>query len=86
MGQRKGMRKVAGKITIGILGERLDNLKENLFNKETGALPRLENLFNNHLKHHEKSESKRGDKAFKIFTVILQGIMSLGILYLLAMK
>ena len=74
------------KITIGVLGERLANLKENLFNEKTGALPRLENLFINHLKHHEHNESKKGDRIFKIFTVILQTAMSLGILYLLAMK
>ena len=77
---------MAEKITIGILGERLTNLKENLFNEKTGALPRLENLFTNHLKHHEHNESKKGDRIFKIFTVILQAAMSLGILYLLATK
>lgn len=47
------------KITLGILGERLNNLKESLFDKENGALPRLETLFNNHLKHHEKNETKK---------------------------
>ena len=74
------------KITIGVLGERLNNLKDSLFNSETGMLPRLELKFDNHLKHHEKNESKKGDRIFKIFTVILQTAMSLGLLYLLATK
>ena len=77
---------MAGKVTIGVLGERLDNLKEELFDKERGILPRLELKFDNHLKHHEKNASKKGDKIFKIFTVILQAILSVGILYLLTIK
>ena len=71
------------KVTVAVLGERLDNLKESLFNKETGSLPRLELKFDNHLKHHEKKESKTGDRVFKIITLILQLIISVGILTLL---
>ena len=81
MGEKNGT-----KVTVGILGERLNNLKENLFNKDTGALPRLEKLFTNHLKHHEHKESKIGDRIFKVLTIILQTAMSLGILYMLATK
>ena len=77
---------MAGKVTIGVLGERLDNLKEELFDKERGILPRLELKFDNHLKHHEKNATKRGDKIFKVFTIILQAVLSVGIIYLLAIK
>ena len=77
---------MAGKVTIGVLGERLDNLKEELFDKARGILPRLELKFDNHLKHHEKITAKKGDKVFKIFIVVLQAILSIGILYLLARK
>jgi len=78
MGEKNGT-----KVTVGILGERLDNLKENLFNKDTGALPRLEKLFTNHLKHHENKESKIGDRIFKIITILLQLLISVGIITLL---
>ena len=74
---------MAGKMTIAVLGERLANLKESLFSQKIGILPRLEGKFDNHLKHHEKNETKRGDRAFKIFTVILQLLISVGILTLL---
>ena len=78
MGEKNGT-----KVTVGILGERLNNLKENLFNKDTGALPRLEKLFTNHLKHHENKESKIGDRIFKVITILLQLLISVGILTLL---
>lgn len=74
------------RMTLGILGERLENLIDNLFHKERGILPRLEHKFDNHLAHHEQNKSKRGDRLFKIFIVILQISMSAGILYLLAAK
>ena len=78
MGEKNGT-----KVTVGILGERLNNLKENLFNKDTGALPRLEKLFTNHLKHHEHKESKIGDRVFKVITILLQLLISVGILSVL---
>lgn len=71
------------KVTLGILGERLDNLIRNLFNKEMGMLPRLELKFDNHLQHHEQNRSKKGDRAFKIITIFLQLLISVGILTLL---
>ena len=71
------------KVTVAVLGERLENLKESLFDVSKGALPRLEKLFTNHLKHHEDRENKTGDRLFKIITIILQLITSVGILSVL---
>ena len=71
------------KVTVAVLGERLSNLRENLFNSKTGALPRLEKLFTNHLKHHENKESKTGDRIFKIITILLQLLISIGIISVL---
>jgi len=78
MGEKNGT-----KVTVGILGERLDNLKESLFDVNTGMLPKLEKLFTNHLKHHENKESKIGDRIFKVITILLQLLISVGILTLL---
>ena len=78
MGEKNGT-----KVTVGILGERLDNLKESLFDVNIGMLPKLEKLFTNHLKHHENKESKIGDRIFKVITILLQLLISVGILTLL---
>ena len=71
------------KVTVAVLGERLNNLKESLFDAHTGALPKLEILFTNHLKHHEQRENKTGDRVFKIITILLQLLISVGILSVL---
>ena len=71
------------KVTVAVLGERLNNLKESLFDVNTGMLPKLEKLFTNHLKHHEHKESKTGDRFFKIITILLQLLISVGILSVL---
>jgi len=71
------------KVTVAVLGERLNNLKASLFDAHTGALPRLEKLFTNHLAHHEDRENKTGDRLFKIITILLQLLISVGILSVL---
>ena len=78
MGEKNGT-----KVTVAVLGERLNNLKESLFDVNTGMLPKLEKLFTNHLKHHENKESKIGDRIFKVITILLQLLISVGILSVL---
>ena len=78
MGEKNGT-----KVTVAVLGERLNNLAKSLFDRDIGMLPKLEKLFTNHLKHHENKESKIGDRIFKVITILLQLLISVGIITLL---
>ena len=78
MGEKNGT-----KVTVAVLGERLNNLAKSLFDRDIGMLPKLEKLFTNHLKHHEHKESKIGDRIFKVITILLQLLISVGILSVL---
>jgi len=69
--------------------QQLSNLEESSKKADTslseikGQLLGLSVSVNNHLKHHQEMEEKKGDKIFKIATIFLQVLLTATVGYLL---